>query len=310
MKITDLIIKEKTHTFLEKKHLAFFSKITSNNSFSPLYQKIISLPNSPTEVLYHDDLVELKNEIFSQPSFSDLLLEFSPWRKGPYLLTPHNITSEWNSHFKWQRIKKKLANVEGKVVLDLGCNNGYFMFRLLPLNPSFVIGLDPVAIFYLQFLLLNQFFNSTIIDFSLLGHQDLFFFDDVFDVVLCLGILYHHPDPLGILKQIFRSLRKGGMVIIDSQGIKSDDSFCLFPEDKYLGKNNFWFLPSVDCLKNWLKRIGFKEIDVFYEEPLSFQEQRKTSWANASSLLEGVQDNQKTIEGYPYPYRFYLSAYK
>jgi tRNA (mo5U34)-methyltransferase len=63
---------------------------------------------------------------------------------------------------------------------------------------------------------------------------------------------------------------------------------------------------------NWVKRSGFQDIVCFYQAPLSELEQRSTSWAPIKSLSDFLcpVDQQKTIEGYPRPWRFYLRAKK
>ena len=43
-----------------------------------------------------------------------------------------DIDTEWRSDWKWDRIEPHLGvSLEGKVVADIGCANGYFMFRML-----------------------------------------------------------------------------------------------------------------------------------------------------------------------------------
>ena len=149
-----------------------------------------------------------------------------PWRKGPYSLLDNPIEAEWDSSFKWQRIQPHLGDVRDKVICDIGCNNGFFMFKLQKLNPKLIYGLEPTFTYYLQYLLLSLFMESKDIVFELLGVEHLFLFKQQFDLVLCLGILYHHTDPLKILRDVHHSLQKGGKVIIDCQGIEGKDSTC------------------------------------------------------------------------------------
>ena len=72
-----------------------------------------------------------------------------------------------------------------------------------------------------------------------------------------------------------------------------------------------YFLPTATTLQHWLKRSGFINIKVFFDEPLSVNEQRRTDWADVRSLQEALsEDRMTTIEGYPRPLRFYLKARK
>ena len=45
-------------------------------------------------------------------------------------------------------------------VLDIGCGNGYYMFRMLAKNPELVLGIDPVWHCHAQFHLINHFAHS------------------------------------------------------------------------------------------------------------------------------------------------------
>ena len=311
MLATDLVLGGKKFLFLEEKASHFFKKIKLNKKLLFFYNTISQLEQSELDVHYRDGFLNLTSEpMEAKAGLKTLIEEIGPWRKGPYKINELVIDSEWKSNLKWDRIKKVLPSLNEKVILDIGCNNGYFMFHLLRLKPSFVMGLDPVGIFFLQYFLISKFLKKENMDFSLLGHEELSFFDQVFDVVLCLGILYHHPDPLLILKKIHRSLKPGGLVLLDCQGIADGRATALFPKDKYLGKSNFWFLPSPECLKNWLFRTGFNDVEIFYQEKLSSKEQRKTALSPNPSLAEGMRDDATTLEGYPYPYRFYVKAFK
>lgn len=43
-----------------------------------------------------------------------------------------------------------------------------------------------------------------------------------FDVVFCLGVLYHVTDPVAMLRTLWKSMAKGGTLIVDCQGIPDD----------------------------------------------------------------------------------------
>lgn len=237
---------------------------------------------------------------------------FMPWKKGPYEIFGREIDSEWNSYLKWERIKTHLGDLKGLRVADIGCHSGYFMFKMLPLDPEIVIGFDPVAKLYYNFLLLQKFVRSPKLFFEPQGVESIQYFRSYFHRVLCLGLLYHRTDPVNTLRDIHQSLCKGGEIIVDCQGIEGEGSYCLFPERKYAGAKGVWFVPTKQCVKNWLQRAQFRRITCFYEEDLSREEQRATRWAPVASLKEYLdpKDPSKTIEGYPAPKRFYLKAYK
>ena len=235
-----------------------------------------------------------------------------PWKKGPFLFFGTLINSEWRSDLKWSRIEKECGSLKDQIVADIGCNNGYFMFRMSAHQPKLVIGFEPVLKYYYTFLLFQKFSNLSSLLFEPFGVEFINSYNNFFDKIFCLGILYHHRSPVDILRDIFFALKRKGEVFIDCQGVDSSDNICLFPEKKYAGARGVWFLPSKAVLLVWLRRVGFIDIKCFYAEPLSFYEQRSTCWASICSLESFIdkKDTSRTVEGYPAPWRYYVKAKK
>lgn len=278
--------------------LSFFNKLAGVRcDFSSSYLKVGSLSD-----LKRTERLDLHYA----------LRYFMPWKKGPFVLFDTVIESEWNSYLKWKRIKPHLGSLLGKNIADIGCHNGYFMFKMIPYHPKITIGFDPVLKLFYNFHFLQNFVHCRNIFFEPLGVECIKYFKSFFDKVLCLGLLYHRTDPIQTLRDIHRSLRKGGQIIVDSLGIDAEGSSCLFPQKKYAGAGGVWFVPTKECLVNWLKRAQFKKISCFFDEPLSINEQRSTLWAPIASLSHYLDsDNTSlTVEGYPAPKRFYLKAIK
>ncbi|MFK7824563.1 MAG: tRNA 5-methoxyuridine(34)/uridine 5-oxyacetic acid(34) synthase CmoB [Oligoflexales bacterium] len=243
-------------------------------------------------------------------AFDQALKAFVPWKKGPFNLFGTEVDSEWRSDIKWNRLDGHYSSLQGRRVADIGCHNGYFMFRMAAQNPEVVIGFEPYAKHRLNFQLIQQYAQVPNLFFELLGVEHIHFYPKFFDTVFCLGILYHHTDPVGLLRKIYDSLRPGGELIIDCQGIPGNDSHALVPAGRYAKARGIWFLPTLSCLINWLKRARFREIECFYGQPLGIEEQRSTQWAPINSLRDFLdpKDSSKTIEGYPAPWRFYLKV--
>ncbi len=237
---------------------------------------------------------------------------FIPWKKGPFNFFNIKVHSEWNSSLKWERIKPYLGPLEGENIADIGCHNGYFMFKMLPLKPKQVVGFDPVIKLFYNFHFIQNFVQSPELIFEPLGVEHIRHYRSYFHKVLCLGILYHLKDPVTALLKIHRSLKSGGKIIVDCQGIIGEGSYCLFPSKKYAGAGGVWFVPTKECVINWLKRAQFKEIFCFYDEALDCTEQKPSSWAPVASLEHYLkkEDSSLTVEGYPAPRRFYLVGTK
>ncbi|MBF0350582.1 MAG: tRNA 5-methoxyuridine(34)/uridine 5-oxyacetic acid(34) synthase CmoB [SAR324 cluster bacterium] len=235
-----------------------------------------------------------------------------PWRKGPFEIFGTYIDSEWQSYRKWNRVLPHIGDLKDKIIADIGCNNGYYMFRMLEHQPRLVIGMDPNARYWFMFHLLQHFARQDTLRFELLGIEHMGLFPEFFDVVFCMGILYHHPDPIGMLQRILSSLKPGGLLIVESQGIPGTETIALFPENRYAKVPGTWFVPTASCLKNWIHRAGFRHVELFDQHDMTAEEQRKTEWAPYESLEDFLDPENplQTVEGYPAPLRFYVKAIK
>ncbi|MAW07037.1 MAG: tRNA 5-methoxyuridine(34)/uridine 5-oxyacetic acid(34) synthase CmoB [Halobacteriovoraceae bacterium] len=283
------IYAEKIETIKKLKALSNF-KLVSNNTAVEL-ESINKKDNSPDIELY--------------------LRKFIPWKKGPFKIDETFIDSEWKSHLKWNRISKMIPDLKNKSILDIGCNNGFFMFKMLESNPKNVLGIDPSLPCYLQFKAIKSLIKEKLpINFKPLGVQHLPQLTNLFDVIFHMGIIYHHKNPIQQLQDLKKSLRPKGHLIIETINIPGAESTCLFPEDRYAKMKNIWFIPTTNCLVNWLKKVKFKKIEVLFDLPLTNEEQRVTEWSGNQSLDDFLdpQDKSKTIEGHPAPRRVAILA--
>lgn len=274
------------------------------------------------EVQESSGIVWVGNQYFQiDPDFSrelqKILLSLVPWRKGPFGFgSPQNpiltLDAEWVSQKKWNVfLQKAQPDLYKKIILDLGCNNGYYLFRLLTQNPTELHGWDPCDLYKNQFDLLRGLSKENRIQFKKLGWQALPEFVKFFDVILCFGILYHHADPISMLSYIHQSLKNKGVLYLESLGIDESGSFALIPSKTYANAKGMWFIPTQNCLENLLTRCGFNNVKILDKRPLTIQEQRTTVYSPYPSLQEGMSTClQKTIEGYPPPYRFLVQAQK
>ena len=240
------------------------------------------------------------------------LRAFMPWRKGPFSIFDIDIDAEWRSEKKWQRILPKLPDLNGKVIADIGCNNGYYMFRMSPYKPKLVLGLEPSVQHYYCFKSLNAMAGIPELHIDLLGVEHMGLFPETFDVIFLMGIIYHRVSPVDVLRDLHRALKPGGHLIIESQAIPGDAPMALFPEKTYAKVPGTYFVPTGPCLANWTKRAGFKDVDFFHSHPMSTEEQRPTDWMVFESYQDFIDptDSTKTVEGYPAPVRVFLSAQK
>jgi len=277
----------------------------------PILERIKNLPNIQTKCDFSGKFVtiesidtldnELSKEIIS------IAKSLKPWRKGPFKIFGTTIDTEWDSDIKYAIIKDAL-DIKDKSVIDIGCNNGYYMFRMLEKNPKRLIGFDPGELVAAQFCFLNKFIKSDI-GFELLGVENLASYKEKFDVALCLGVIYHRKDPFSMLRDIRNSLNIGGEIILDSLILEGEGEIALIPKERYAMMPNVYFVPTINALKNMLHRAGFGDIELIAIKKTDQNEQRATEWIDSLSLENFVDfENGKTIEGYPAPIRGYLKA--
>ncbi len=233
-----------------------------------------------------------------------------PWRKGPFEVCDIFIDSEWNSSIKYNLLRPHF-NLKDKRVADIGCNNGYYLFRMQEDNPKSLVGFDPSPLYKTQFDFINHFVKSEIV-YELLGVEHLEFYEEKFDTIFCLGVLYHRSDPIAMLKSLFKGLDIQGEVILDTFYIEGEGEMCLSPESSYSKIPNIYFVPTIGALKNWCLRAGFSSFEVLEKSVTDISEQRKTEWIQGQSLENFLdpKDDTKTIEGYPAPARVYVRLIK
>ena len=243
-------------------------------------------------------------------SIEEAIKRLHPWRKGPFDLFGIEIDAEWRSNLKWERIESALGDLKHRRILDIGCGNGYYMFRAAAQEPDVVLGMDPSVPFFYAFELMQRYAQLANLQYERMGFEHLYVFDQAFDIGLCMGVLYHHRSPIEILRDLLKTLRVGGFAIIESQSIDGDGSMALFPENRYAKARNMFFVPTKECLVNWVKRAGFKDVEIVSHTKVTTDEQRSTEFMTYESLKDFLhpEDDRLTIEGYPAPCRTVVKA--
>lgn len=275
----------------------------------PLRKHIESLPTIPHIHCDFGDWIRIESASITEEEFQKVnkaAEALKPWRKGPFNLFDIQIDSEWRSNLKYNFIQEHL-DITDKEVLDVGCNNGYYLFRMLDKNPKKLVGFDPSALYRCQFDFINHFIQSKI-SFEMLGIEHIPLYPDKFDVIVCLGVIYHRSDPIMALKSLAKGLKQEGELLIDCLIIEGEEPIALVPDGRYAKMPNAYFIPTLPALENWIKRAGFDVIELIGSMATTTEEQRKTEWVDGESLDHFLDPNdpKKTIEGYPAPLRAYL----
>ena len=239
------------------------------------------------------------------------LMGLHPWRKGPFTLFGMPIDTEWRSDWKWERVLPHLQPLKNRLILDVGCGNGYHCWRMLGAGAKRVIGIDPSAKFVFQFNAIKKYAGHELpIDVLPLGIEHMPAKMAAFDTVFSMGILYHRRSPMDHLRELRELLRPGGQLVLETLVIDGPEGQVLVPEGRYGKMPNVWFLPSPDTLISWLRKQGFVNPRVVDISPTSTEEQRSTDWMTYDSLVDFLDPNDitKTAEGHPAPIRAVVVA--
>ncbi|MFT5506518.1 MAG: tRNA (mo5U34)-methyltransferase [Gammaproteobacteria bacterium] len=235
-----------------------------------------------------------------------------PWRKGPFQFFNQTIDTEWRSDFKWDRVARHLARLENRKILDIGCGNGYFGWRMLGHDPQLVLGIEPSVLFNIQFQAVQKYLQRDNHVMLPIGIESMPIEMNWFDTVFSMGVLYHRKSPIDHLMHIKRLLRPGGELCLETLIIEGAESDVLVPEDRYARMRNVWFLPSALALEKWLRRCGYKNVRTVDLNLTQLSEQRTTDWMPFESLSRSLKPDDKslTVEGLPAPRRAIILANK
>ena len=308
----DRFIAETTDTFLTPFHenlRAALSSETRLHGRAEEWDAALATVQSSTQASQFDtDTVSVGDP---NADFEDVLSMFLPWRKGPFQVGKTLIDTEWRSDWKWQRISRHIQSLEGKQVLDIGCGNGYHLFRMLGAGADLALGNDPTILFNYQFSLLQKLSQPNRAYLLPLRSEHLPQFGG-FDTVFSLGVLYHRRSPIDHLKELLSFAKPGGELVLETLIVEGDQNTLLIPRDRYAKMANVWFIPSTSMLELMLRRAGFIDVKTVDVNVTSLEEQRATKWMQFQSLEDYLDptDKTKTVEGYPAPTRAVLVARK
>ena len=246
-----------------------------------------------------------------QTVLREKLMRLHPWRKGPFELFGVRIDTEWRSDLKWARLKDHV-DLKDKHILDVGCGNGYYLFRMLGAGAKAAVGVDPFLLSVMQFHAINKYVKTNQAAVLPLGVDDVPGNCACFDTVFSMGLLYHRRDPKEHLRQLNGFLKPGGQVVLETIVLDREDEELLVPEGRYGKMRNVWNIASPLLLSKWLAECGFENVEILDVTKTTSNEQRKTDWMTFESLDDFLNphDETKTIEGHPAPVRAITLAQK
>ena len=283
-----------------------------NGNFDRWYTAFNSLSEINVTNIYFDDTITIEGEAKEKQTLIDGLKGLIPWRKGPFKFANVFVDTEWRSNLKWSRAlsSKTIRDyLEDASVLDVGCGNGYFGWRMLEAGAKSVIGIDPSALFCLQHQSVRRYIQdqrNVVLPFKLEELPATVQFDCVFS----MGVIYHRRDPIDHLARLYNLTESSGLLVLET--LIHDEKTSLYPNGRYARMGNVWCVPSEYDLFNWIEKAGFKDPTKVDITKTTTQEQRATEWMGFESLANALNPNdpQLTIEGYQAPIRELIIARK
>lgn len=271
----------------------------------PAWREALSgLPQPAPRFEGHHPAPRLGDPVKSPKALAARLQALHPWRKGPLRIGGVEIDTEWRSDWKWARISDRL-DLGGHRVLDVGCGNGYYGWRMLAEGAECVVGFDPTVLFVMQWLAARHF-GGALHNYVLpLGMERLPRSAPCFDSVFSMGVLYHRKDPVAHLRHLASMVRPGGRIVVETLVLDSAEAAELNPPGRYARMPNVHAIPSLPRLRQWLLRAGLPEGELVDLTPTTTREQRSTDWMRFESLPQCLHETASslTIEGHPAPLR-------
>jgi tRNA (mo5U34)-methyltransferase len=177
---------------------------------------------------------------------------------------------------KWHRFADAIPDLEGRSVLDVGCNGGFYSIEMKRRGATRVLGIDSDADYVAQARFAAEV-SELDIEFRQLSVYEVESIGEKFDIVLFMGVLYHLRYPLLALDlihehaagdlMVFQSMQRGSR---DIEPVETDYDFweaaqferpgypkLHFVEHRYANDPTNWWVPNRACVEAMLRSAGF-----------------------------------------------------
>lgn len=186
--------------------------------------------------------------------------------------------------FKFRRFAEAIpADLEGKSVLDIGCNAGFYSIEMKKRGAGRVLGVDSDDRYLEQARLASETLGFEDIEYRNLSVYDVGALGEKFDIVIFMGVLYHLRHPLLALDLIrehvagelmlFQTMQQGTDAVLQ---VPQDHPFhkpgttqppdyfdnpaypkMHFIEREFAHDWTNWWAPNAACSQAMLRAAGF-----------------------------------------------------
>jgi tRNA (mo5U34)-methyltransferase len=181
-------------------------------------------------------------------------------------------------NIKWRKIADAIpADLQGKSVLDIGCNAGFYSIEMKKRGAARVLGIDFDDVYLNQARFAAEVAEADI-EFRKMSVYDVGSLGEKFDVVIFMGVLYHLRHPLLVLDlirehvaddlMIFQSMQRGSkdvLPVAENYPFSDYDLFnepgypkLHFIEHRYSNDPTNWWVPNAACSEAMLRSSGFE----------------------------------------------------
>ncbi|SMF72897.1 tRNA (mo5U34)-methyltransferase [Xaviernesmea oryzae] len=216
----------------------------------------------------------------TKEELKERIAELGPWFQNMEIqgikTAPDHFLGDYPT-FKWKGFRHAVPeDLEGRSVLDVGCNAGFYSFEMKRRNAGRVLGIDSDPHYLRQARFVAEQCGLDV-EFREMSVYEVGRLKEKFDLVIFMGVLYHLRHPLLALdllhdhvvgdRMLFQCLQRGEERICD---LKDDYDFSewdiferrgyprlYFVEERYASDPTNWFIPNKAAVEAMLRSSGF-----------------------------------------------------
>ena len=209
------------------------------------------------------------------------IAELGPWfhnlRLHGVQTAPDHFLGDY-PQVKFESFRESLPkDLEGRSVLDIGCNAGFYSIEMKRRGAGRVLGIDSDE-HYLRQARFAAEVSGYEIEFERMSVWDVGSLNERFDVVIFMGVLYHLRHPLLALDLIHKHVAKDVLLFqtmmrgsTEIAPVAFDYDFndvtpfeapgfpkMHFIENRYSNDETNWWVPNRACTEAMLRSAGFR----------------------------------------------------